>query len=349
VSGFEAIFDQERPVRLLTTSLRKGTIPHALLFTGVEGVGKKSIALAFAKACNCTAAIPDHLSEGQGTFQIHFNRPEGIGPCGRCRSCGKIQSGNHPDIIQIEPAGSLIKIDQIRDLSRSLLIKPYEAAMRVVVLADAHRLNPEAGNALLKALEEPSARTMFILIAPQTADLLPTIVSRCQHVRFNPIPRKRIESLLAEKHGVDANTAMIAAFMANGSISKALMISDQTKTGVSWIGWRNWMIQELAALPSRSTRFQLAFAEILLKRKAILPETFDMIKSWLRDLVISKYDPEKILNRDLGESIQQASQHTTVGALLSKIKAVQTTQKQIEANANLRLALEQLILQLASG
>ena len=83
----------------------------------------------------------------------------------------------------------MIKIDQIRELCQVLTMKPYEARVRVVIIADAHTLNPAAGNALLKMLEEPPARTVLILTAPQTGDLLPTIVSRCQHIRFKPIAR----------------------------------------------------------------------------------------------------------------------------------------------------------------
>ena len=111
---FDSITDQKRPVRILAAFLQKRNIPHALLFTGIEGVGKKDAALALAMACNCTGrkhkqADPfiDHLSSKN-------NLPTDVNPCGSCRSCRKILSGNHPDIIRIKPSGAYIKIDQIR-------------------------------------------------------------------------------------------------------------------------------------------------------------------------------------------------------------------------------------------
>ena len=168
--GFDSIIDQERPIRILLSLLFHGTIPHALLFTGIEGVGKKTAAVALAMACNC-------------------RRPVAVEPCGECAACRKIAAGAHPDILRVSPAGAMIKIDQIRELCQVLTMKPYEARVRVVIIADAHTLNPAAGNALLKMLEEPPARTVLILTAPQTGDLLPTIVSRCQHIRFKPIAR----------------------------------------------------------------------------------------------------------------------------------------------------------------
>ncbi|MCP5049269.1 MAG: hypothetical protein GY940_19020, partial [bacterium] len=100
--GFEAIIGQDRPIRILTTFLQNGTIPHALLFTGIEGVGKKSTAVTFAMACNCSG----NESEGKDnrTADGHSTpiRPRIINPCGNCKSCRKIESENHPDIIRLK-------------------------------------------------------------------------------------------------------------------------------------------------------------------------------------------------------------------------------------------------------
>ena len=113
--GFESIIDQKRPIRILTTCLRDGNIPHALLFTGISGIGKRTTARLFSKACNCEA-----LASG-----VSRKRLDGI-PCCRCRSCRKIKSGNHPDIIHIKPSGNIIKIAQIRNLCHTLSMKPYD-------------------------------------------------------------------------------------------------------------------------------------------------------------------------------------------------------------------------------
>ena len=185
--GFESIIGQDRPIRILTTFLQNGTVPHALLFTGIEGVGKQSAAVTFAMACNCTGDFSENKFEWRDnrTADDHSTAdPRHItNPCGNCKPCRKIESKNHPDIIRIKPSGVFIKIDQIRALCQTLAMKPYEAGIRVVLISDAQAMNPAAGNALLKVLEEPPTGTILILVANHTADLLPTIVSRCRHIR----------------------------------------------------------------------------------------------------------------------------------------------------------------------
>ncbi len=328
---------QVRAVNWLSTLMRKGTIPHALLFAGIEGVGKRSAAMMFAMAGNC---LEDSMAD----------------PCGVCRSCRKIQSGNHPDIILIEPSGPFVRIEQIRFLCQTLSMKPYEARMRVVILADAQAMNPEAGNALLKMLEEPPDRTVLILTVTQTSDMLPTILSRCQHIRFDPIPGESLASLLMETQGIEMEDARILAALANGSYAKACEMSRK-----NWINRREWLFREIKGLtegfpshtPFPAARL-LAFAEKLSKKKDVLSESLEVMKTWLRDIIVCRlvmnargtYDPEKMINRDSEESIRHLSQKATASSLLSKIKAIQTAQKSLRANANVRLTLETLIIRL---
>jgi len=299
--GFESILGQEQPIRLLNTLIQNETLPHALLFVGIEGVGKQTVAMALAMACNCKAIEPEHFSERMMTRSdgnIPSDQITTISPCGRCKSCRKIESGNHPDIILLKPSGPFIRINQIRDLCSTLAMKPYESRLRVVIISDAQAMNPSAGNALLKVLEEPPDRTILILTALQTSDLLPTILSRCQHIRFNPVSRKNLESLLMQRHSANPDEAKIIAIMANGSVSKAVsMISSINR--VNWINRRIWLINEVESLPVRSIGLRMAFAEKLSKRKEILAESLEVIKFWFRDLVVCEYHPEKIINRDL--------------------------------------------------
>ncbi|MGD9324924.1 MAG: DNA polymerase III subunit delta', partial [Desulfobacterales bacterium] len=255
--GFESIIGQDRPIRILTTFLQNGTVPHALLFTGIEGVGKQSAAVAFAMACNCTGNISENITKREYNRAAdehgNANRRRIMIPCGSCRSCRKIESKNHPDIIWIKPSGVFIRIDQIRTLCRTLAMKPYEAGMRVVLISDAQAMNPAAGNALLKVLEEPPTGTILILLANHTGELLPTIVSRCRQIRFNPISKRQMETVLVRKHGLDPENAMIIASMAGGSFSQALHM-DST----NWINRRNWLISELDSLSTKNINRLLA-------------------------------------------------------------------------------------------
>jgi len=312
-------------------------------------VGKQTAAMAFAMACNCMVFEQKNLSEGtktQADCSTTSDQITTIGPCGCCKSCRKIESGNHPDIILVKPSGPFIRIGQIRDLCDTLALKPYEARLRVVIISDAQAMNPSAGNALLKVLEEPPDQTILILTAMQTSDLLPTIVSRCQHIRFNPVSLKNIETLLIQRHKAHPDDAKIIAAMANGSVSKAFsMISPMN--GANWMNRRIWLINEVESLSKKPIGPQMAFAEKLSKNKELLADSLEVIKSWLRDLVVCKYHPGKIINKDLSDRIQRVSKKIKVISLLSKIDYIHSAQKDIQANTNLRLTLEVLIMRLA--
>ncbi|MBW1607222.1 MAG: DNA polymerase III subunit delta' [Deltaproteobacteria bacterium] len=349
IIGFESIVGQEKPIRLLTTLFQNETIPHALLFLGADGVGKKITATAFAMACNCRVRRKGDFSANPKIRADHLTIPDrtiqgGPGDC--CPSCRKIKSGSHPDVILVEPSGAFIRIDQIRSLCSTLAMKPYEAKLRVVIISDAQAMNPSAGNALLKVLEEPPDKTILILTAMQTSDLLPTIVSRCQHIRFNPIPRKHLEALLVEKRGMHPDDAKIIAAMANGSVSKAFSMTSK-KNPINWINRRIWLIDEVQSLFMRPMAARLAFAARLSKDNKALGDSLEVLKTWFRDLVVWKYHSGRILNTDLKNKIQRASLNMTVASILSKINNIHAAQKNIRANTNLRLTLEVLVMRLA--
>ncbi len=344
--GFESILDQKQPIRILTTFLHKRAIPHALLFTGIEGIGKRTAAMVFAMACNCNGNIT-------GKKEHHTEIPPQQSPCGCCNTCRRIESESHPDVILIKPVRAVIRIAQIRSLCQMLALKPYEARIRVVIISDAQAMNREAGNALLKILEEPPAHTILILTATQTSDLLSTVVSRCLQIRFQPISRKSLEIFLAKSNALSDEDAVIIASMANGSLSKALSMIKPANLEY-WKNLRKWLIHDSgldapASLSSRPIASMLAFAERLSKNKKNLPDFLEVMKTWLRDLVIWKFNPKLIINKDLTQKIQYASQQMDLESLISKIKAIEVAEKDIRANANTRLALEVMFLKLVTN
>lgn len=346
--GFESIIDQQRPIRILAALLKNGTLPHALLFEGIEGVGKKTAAVALAMACNCLEKDSGSARKNQQIPREKAPnapaRTETISPCGSCTSCKKIKSGNHPDIIRIKPSGPFIKIGQVRALLETLALRPYEARTRVVIIENAQVLNPAAGNALLKILEEPPDRTMLILIALQALSLLPTIASRCQLIRFNPIAPKKLRDLLITEHGIEPDDAGALAILADGSLSRAMAMVE-----ANWANRRKWILNEMHLLSTRSAGYLLALAERLSMDKKMLTDIFAIMKSWLRDLVISRYYPEKIINQDMRAEIQLASREQRVKSLILKLDAIQRTQNRIRANTNIRLTMETLLLKLAES
>ncbi len=311
--------------------LERESIPHALLFAGMDGVGKRTAALRFAMACNCRSA--------GGAAQTET---PSLPLCGRCDACRKIQAGTHPDVHMTAPAGAAIRIAQVRALCDQLAMKPYEARYRFAIVSDAQALNAEAANALLKVLEEPPDRTVLILTAIQASDLLPTIVSRCQPVRFHPIPRATLADHLERHKGLSPEAAAAAAVLANGSFARAVD-ADLTE----WMPRRRWLIREADALTGAPRIRTLAFAERLAKDKSKLGDALEILKLWFRDLLIWPHDPDRVVNADMADRIGPAARRETPAGLLAKIDAVARAQRDIAGNANPRLALEVLARGLA--
>ena len=311
-------------MEVLNNLQSKDAIPNSMLFHGINGTGKKDIALAFSMSCNCSQ---------KNNEQFY---------CGSCKSCKKILSKNHPDILTIEPEGNFIKIAQIRELYEKILFKPFEALKRFILIIDADKMNKESANALLKILEEPPAETYFILTMEQVSKSLPTILSRCQKIRFNPIPHHKIEKNLIEKYEINSDDAFLLSKISRGSMSKALVLNeDKLKNR------RKWIIDELLQIKNNSLNIVLAFAENISKEKKYLPEIFEIFLLYFRDLLIFQYNPEKIINIDYKDSINNETVLYSKDFLLDIINDIQKTIKAVNSNAAVRLSIENLLIKIA--
>ncbi len=329
--GFDDIIGQQLPVRILQTLLHRRTLPHALLFTGIAGIGKRMAAEIVAMALNCQGKIPS---------------PPRSDACGRCRSCRQIRSGNHPDIIRIEPRGSFIRVDQVRHLLGILAMKPFSAAHRVAIIAESQTMNPESANALLKALEEPPADTTLILTARQTSDLLATIVSRCRHIPFNRLKKDDIAVRLGAERDLDASTAETVAALAEGSFARAEGLIDGR-----WSGSLGWMIRAAGLdrpdSPDRPTASAaLAFAGRLAAEKENAGELLELLRVWVRDLAIWPYQPDLVVHQDRRQQLQRVRETLDDHRLLTIWAAVEKARKDIAANGNLKLTLEIMALRM---
>jgi DNA polymerase-3 subunit delta' len=341
LSEFNSLNYHKKILYYLTKAFEKNALSHALLFTGIQGVGKQEAAQFLSMACNCTAKTSSFSYESEAS-EHSGHEERNLWPCGQCRSCQKILNGSHPDILLIKPTGSLIKIDQVRSLIQKLTLKPYEAMQRSVIICDADSMNPEAGNALLKILEEPPDRTTIILTAGQVSDLLPTIVSRCMHIRLRPMPEDSIARALEEDHEASPDEAHALARMAFGSMIRALSMKAN-----HWLDRRNHLINEIVNIRFKPVGFILAFAERLSQDKEFLTECLEAFKIWLRDIIIYQYAPEKIISVGLEDIISKECRTTDSGTLMVLIDLIHTVQKKIKSNGNVRLSMEILIMKMA--
>ena len=209
------IVGQSRAIAQLAAGLRAARLHHAFLFDGPSGVGKALVARALAQVLNCERPVERTLAGAQ------------LGDaCGRCTPCRKIAEDIHPDLISLDmtPKGLT---DRVRDLQGPLGFAPHEAKERVVIIDPAEELagaqgRAEAANALLKTLEEPPTRTLFVLITSQARRLPVTVRSRCQTVRFAPLASEEIVKILVDRHAADPEAARQAAARSEGSVSVAL-------------------------------------------------------------------------------------------------------------------------------
>jgi DNA polymerase III delta' subunit len=183
--------------------------PHALLLAGPDRVGKTTLAMDLAAGLLCLASDPAER------------------PCRDCAACRKLAHGNHPDLHRLAPegAGQQIRVAQVHALVAELALLPLEGRYRVAIIEHAHRLNPDAQNALLKTLEEPPARVCLILAADDTSTLLPTVVSRCARVRLGAVAGDEIAAMIDEAGLADRSRGAALARLSGGRPGLALALA----------------------------------------------------------------------------------------------------------------------------
>ncbi len=231
----------------------RGRAPHSVLMVGPAGVGKTTLALDLAAGLLCTAE--DALDR----------------PCRTCAACRKVDHGNHPDLHRIatEGAGEQIRLAQVQALVSELALLPMEARLRVAVIESAHRLNPDAQNALLKTLEEPVGEACIVLCADDPATILPTVTSRSARVRLGPVSSEAIAELLEAEGLADAARAATLARAAAGSPGLALALA---RSPDAMLG-RDRIVRQLADLLVADRRTRLGASASLMADGAELDNT----------------------------------------------------------------------------
>jgi len=326
--SFKDVMGHERPINLLQRAIAQDKVVHSYLFLGNEGIGKSLVALQFAKALNCL--------EGE-------NQPDA---CDRCLSCKKINHHLHPDVSLIEPEGQTLKVDQVREMQRALAYRPYEGRRRVFILTAADRMAPNMSNTLLKTLEEPPLHTMIILLANSPKWVLPTILSRCQSIRFNPLPSHLVSDWLAKEKGLEEKEAHLLASLSEGSPGKALEIKEEI-AGIP----RKELLMGWMGLKSLSIEEQEGWVESLPSQRENLHLILEMAKTLLRDLIVVKTlkDGSRLIHSDLTEEMEQIAGEWDLSSLLRRMEILHQTSQAIKGNANTRLSLEAMMISWAEG
>ena len=306
----------EQVVALLDESARNERPAHAYLFTGREGIGKKRVALQFARMLNC----PDRKRDPEGT----------------CSVCRRITSGNHPDVIVETPERNIIRIDRIRSLRNFFKYAPVEGRFRVAVLDDAHTMNGAAQNALLKTLEEPPAGRILVLVTANPFLLLPTVRSRCRRVRFSPLPTDMLAQLLHREVGIPEEKARALAAMSCGSVTRAMELN-----AFGYLELREQVISLLEEPGTMGLAGLLELSGSLAGDGKRLLDAIEAAVTWIRDVLISRIamDSDSLIHGDSLDRISCAAQHHSTDQLLlvydELVKAAGLVESEINVNNNL--------------
>jgi DNA polymerase-3 subunit delta' len=308
-------------VELFQRCIRAGRTRHAYLIVGPAQVGKTALAKAFAQALLCQGAEP---------------------PCLACRACRLVQADRHPDVTLVAPEGSSLKIEAIRELQQTLALSPVEGAYRVCIIRQMEMATPSAANCLLKTLEEPSQRVIMLLTADGIDSLLPTIVSRCQVLSLRAVAGERIVAALQER-GVERERARLLASLSRGRVGWAIEASQDPRI----LERREQVLEKLLGLEEASYPARFTWAEQLSRDPDRAPAVLDAMSSWWHDvLVLASGSEVQVTNLDRQVVLSEWAIRYGVDTAQRVLRAIRDTGWRLEHNANRRLALEVLMLDL---
>ena len=306
-----------------------GRVPPSLLFTGPAGVGKRLAALGLAKALNCTG----------------YTEPGDA--CDACPNCLRIERGEFSDVRVVGPEGSggQIKAEAVRQVVSESPFHPFEGKKRIYIFDEADRMNPTAANSLLKTLEEPPPWTLLVLITSQEGGILPTLLSRCQKVRFLALTPEEVTEILITRHGLDREAARLAAAVSGGSVSRALSLQGEELESL-----RRDAVGLVKVLGGQgaSRAHSMRWADELSKN----PRLTDLLRLFLgllRDGIARRCEAEVLhgaLEADLEALVTEASLPRWLDAYTVAERALHEIAVRY---ANKRIAIENLLLHLGEA
>jgi DNA polymerase III subunit delta' len=314
---FSDILGHEKPLNIINAYMERSCFCGGYIFSGPEGIGKKTVAKIIAQKLNCAAQAEK--------------------PCGSCSSCLKMEKMQHPDLHIIESDASQIKIEHIRSLQREASFRPYEGVLKVFVIDDAHRLNPEAANSLLKILEEPPGVSLIILITHKPQNIFKTILSRCKVIRFYPLAIAVLEDVLIKNYFVERFFAHFLASYAEGRLGLAMRLKD------SKIFEENNRIFDSFVLSGKPLDRDLAD-----QSREQLRRCLNILTSWFRDIYLLKagIPDRELIHLDRQNDLLRLMHRFSFKQLDGILTAIAESLLYLDNNINTKLLLHNLGAQL---
>ncbi len=324
ITGFEEILGNEMVKDHFKKAIANHKISHAYILTGEAGMGRKSIANAFAMTLLCEKG--------------------GSEPCMTCHSCKQVMSGNHPDLIYVkhEKPGS-IGVDDVREqINDTIMIRPYSSYYKIYIVDEAEKMTVQAQNALLKTIEEPPSYAVIILITTNQEAFLPTILSRCVQMKLKPLKDFTIKSYLTQNLHIPERDADICAAFARGNLGKAIHLasSDEFKE----------LFQKVMVLVKNVGTMDISMLldciREMKEQNFDIGEVLDLMQLWYRDVLMFKVtkDMNLLIFKDEYKMINETGEKVDYAGLEAILAAIDTARTRLNANVNMELAMELLLL-----
>lgn len=344
---FPEVLGHERTREPLGRAVRSGRLPPALLLSGPEGIGKKTLALAVARGMLCERGPGEGC--GECTHCRRLRRSMAALPAWRAEAADKtdeparLNHRLHPDVMLVEAwrtaTRTEIKVAQIRDLVGEVAARPFEGRCRLFVIDDAHAMNDQAANALLKSLEEPPATSHLILVTPSPQALLPTIRSRCQTLRLGPLSAATVEAYLVKSAGLGREEARLRASLAEGSVGAALTLESDEYSEL-----RDEILALLESAGEAAAMDRLEAAERLAERDDPM-RALTVLRGLLRDIAVLRDGAplEMLQNADVAPRLAALSRGTMGERAEIVAEAAARTRMALRGNAHKLLVMDLLM------
>ena len=298
-------------------------VSHAYILSGEPGMGRKSIAHAFAMSLLCEKG--------------------GVEPCFECHACKQVIAGTHPDLIHVTHEKASIGVDDIREqVSDTVDIRPYSSFYKIYIIDDAEKMTVQAQNALLKTIEEPPSYAIIILLATNEELLLDTIRSRCVSLILKPLSDDVVQQYLESRLSINADDASVYAACARGNLGRAIELASSKE-------FKNIYEENISMLrniKNADTRDILKYIDTIKARDNGLDSFFEFCRLWYRDILMYKatVDINRLVYKKEFKALSEASKRSDYAALERVLEAIDKAQTRIKANVNTDLTLELLLM-----
>ncbi len=322
--GLNEILGHEQIKEHFYNAILTGNISHAYILTGEAGMGRKSLAGAFALSLLCENSQAD--------------------PCRQCHACKQVLSGNHPDLIRVthEKPGS-IGVDDVRhQINDTIQVRPYSSSHKIYIVDEAEKMTVQAQNALLKTIEEPPSYAVILLLTTNADAFLPTILSRCVQLKLKPLPDAAVKEYLTGTMEVSQPQAEIYAAFARGNLGKAIHLASSEDFKLMY----SEILGMLKNLKKSDISQLLEYIRSMKDHNLNVYDCLDFMQMWYRDVLMYKTtkDINLLIFKDEFSNINSMSTVSGYDGLERILTAIDKARIRLDANVNMELAMELMLL-----